>query len=276
MKLTMLGTGNALVTECYNTCFVLSDAGQHFLVDGGGGSAILHQLKHAGIDWMDVRTIFVTHKHVDHLLGVVWMVRMICQFMRQGSYTGEATIYANDEVAGLLVEFAQKLLQPQEAAQIGPRLHIVAVADGEQRRVLGRPVTFFDIGSTKAKQFGFSMNLEPQEAPQLQRRDEGRLVCCGDEPCTPAGRPYAAGARWLLHEAFCLHSQADVFHPYEKHHSTVKDACELAEQLGVENLVIYHTEDHTLSQRRQLYTAEGRAYYRGNLFVPDDLDSIEL
>ena len=25
MKLTMLGTGNALVTECYNTCFVLSD-----------------------------------------------------------------------------------------------------------------------------------------------------------------------------------------------------------------------------------------------------------
>ena len=25
MKLTMLGTGNAVVTECYNTCFVLED-----------------------------------------------------------------------------------------------------------------------------------------------------------------------------------------------------------------------------------------------------------
>ena len=25
MKLTMLGTGNALVTECYNTCFVLEE-----------------------------------------------------------------------------------------------------------------------------------------------------------------------------------------------------------------------------------------------------------
>ncbi len=25
MKLTMLGTGNALVTECYNTCFVIKD-----------------------------------------------------------------------------------------------------------------------------------------------------------------------------------------------------------------------------------------------------------
>ena len=25
MKLAMLGTGNALVTECYNTCFVVED-----------------------------------------------------------------------------------------------------------------------------------------------------------------------------------------------------------------------------------------------------------
>ena len=37
MKLTMLGTGNAVVTNCYNTCFVLSDDGKYFLVDGGGG-----------------------------------------------------------------------------------------------------------------------------------------------------------------------------------------------------------------------------------------------
>ena len=51
MKLTMLGTGNALVTECYNTCFVLSDGNDHFMVDGGGGMTVLHQLKYAGLDW---------------------------------------------------------------------------------------------------------------------------------------------------------------------------------------------------------------------------------
>ena len=34
MKLTMLGTGNALVTECYNTCFVIEqqNAGQNFFL----------------------------------------------------------------------------------------------------------------------------------------------------------------------------------------------------------------------------------------------------
>ena len=96
MKLTMLGTGNALVTECYNTCFVIEDKGQYFMVDGGGGSAILHQLKHAGYDWMDMRHIFVTHKHVDHLMGIIWMVRMICQFMNHGEYQGEACIYSHE------------------------------------------------------------------------------------------------------------------------------------------------------------------------------------
>lgn len=84
MKLTMLGTGKAVVTECYNTCFVLSDKNRHFLVDGGGGSGILKQLKDAGIDWQDIHDIFVTHKHMDHILGVMWMIRMAVQAMKRG------------------------------------------------------------------------------------------------------------------------------------------------------------------------------------------------
>ena len=77
-------------------------------------------------------------------------------------------------------------------------------------------------------------------------------------------------------EAFCLYGQRDIFNPYEKHHSTVKDASELAQQLGVKNLVLYHTEDKNIKNRKELYGAEGREYYHGNLFVPDDLDVIEM
>ena len=55
MKLTMLGTGNALVTKCYNTCFVFSENNQYFLVDGGGGNTILQQLEKARINWMDIK-----------------------------------------------------------------------------------------------------------------------------------------------------------------------------------------------------------------------------
>ena len=50
MKLTMLGTGHGTATECYNTCFALSnDNSEYFLVDAGGGVGILRQLKYANI-----------------------------------------------------------------------------------------------------------------------------------------------------------------------------------------------------------------------------------
>ena len=119
MELTMLGTGSALVTECYNTCFVLQEDQQYFMVDGGGGSTILHQLKHAGINWKDIKTIFVTHKHIDHITGIIWMLRMICQHMRQGEYEGEATVYAHEELIELLKNLAVKLLQKKDVAFIG-------------------------------------------------------------------------------------------------------------------------------------------------------------
>ena len=36
-KLTMLGTGNAMVTKCYNTCFYVTlENGALFLTDAGG------------------------------------------------------------------------------------------------------------------------------------------------------------------------------------------------------------------------------------------------
>ena len=56
----------------------------------------------------------------------------------------------------------------------------------------------------------------------------------------------------------------------------MKDACERAEKLRVRNLLLYHTEDKTLDERKRLYQKEGSQYYKGNLFIPDDLESLEL
>ena len=262
----MLGTGNALVTECYNTCFIIEDRGELFMVDGGGGNTILRQIKKAGYNWMDIHHIFVTHKHIDHLLGIIYMVRMICQFMASGKYQGEAYIYSHKEILDLIRDIAGKLLQKKQTAFIDGRLHLVEVTDGETMEIIGHEVTFFDIQSTKAKQYGFRMEIG----------DGKMLTCCGDEPLAPALEKYGMESEWLLHEAFCLHGQADIFKPYEKHHSTVKDACEIAEKLKVKNLLLYHTEDKNLACRKEMYSAEGKKYYSGNLYIPDDSESIEL
>ncbi|MCI9583229.1 MAG: MBL fold metallo-hydrolase [Clostridium sp.] len=281
MKLTMLGTGNAMVTRCYNTCFVISEDGRHFLVDGGGGNLLLRQLEDAAVDWRNIRDIFVTHRHMDHVLGILWLMRRLCQSMAAGDCGGTVRLYAHEELTGMIRDMAHMLLQKKQAAYIrdsgdwegaaaGPGeekgIVLIPVSDQEERRILDRRVVFFDIHSGKAKQFGFTMYLQGEE----------KLTCCGDEPYHESERAFAEGSRWLLHEAFCLHSQAERFHPYEKHHSTVKDACQAAERLRVKNLVLYHTEDTCLAERKALYTEEAAGYFSGNLYVPDDLEEIEL
>lgn len=117
------------------------------------------------------------------------------------------------------------------------QFHLTEVRDDQTLRIIDRDFTFFDIRSTKAKQFGYCLQLDA----------ERKLTCCGDEPYSQHLQKYAQDSDWLLHEAFCLYSQAAVFDPYEKHHSTVKDACQLAQRLNVKNLLLYHTEDKKLN-----------------------------
>ena len=117
MKLTILGTGNAQVTECYNTCYVLSSEEGPLLVDGGGGSMILSRLKQAGIDADSIHHIIVTHKHIDHLLGIIWMLRVICQDMNRGNYEGEAYIYAHKELSEMILTLAEMLLNKKDEAE---------------------------------------------------------------------------------------------------------------------------------------------------------------
>jgi len=266
MKITMLGTGCALVTECYNTCFIIEDRDHLMLVDGGGGNAILKKIADAGYKITDIKNIFVTHKHMDHIMGIIWLVRAIAQSMNKGKYIGDAYIYGHEEVIELVRDISTKLLNKKEIVRMDDRIHLTVVSDGEKKMIDKREYTFFDIGSTKAKQFGFRYEMSNNEV----------LVCCGDEPYNECEREYAYQADWMMHEAFCLFSEADEFDPYEKHHSTVKDACELAEELGVKNLILYHTEDKNIANRKALYSEEGKAFYNGNLIIPDDMEVIEI
>lgn len=76
-QIIMLGTGNATVTQCYNTCFLLETSTTRLLVDAGGGNGVLRQLQRAGVAIRDLHHLFVTHAHTDHVLGVIWVIRMV-------------------------------------------------------------------------------------------------------------------------------------------------------------------------------------------------------
>lgn len=264
--LIVLGTGNAGALRCYNTCFVLHDEHSPVLVDAGGGNGILTQLARADVPVESLHHAFLTHCHTDHLLGMIWVLRAIATRMASETYDGVFTLFGHKEAMQTVRAIAMMTLPQSMTRFFDQRIRLKAVQDGEEAPLGPYSATFFDIGSTKARQFGFALTLQNGKA----------LTCLGDEPCTPQGRPFAEGSDWLLSEAFCLYAERERFKPYEKHHGTVREACLTATELGVRNLVLWHTEDTRLCERKALYTAEGRPLFSGALFVPDDLDTIAL
>ena len=229
-QITMLGTGNATVSQIYNTCFLLQTPSTLMLVDAGGGNGILAQLKKV------IKTII------------------------------------------------DMILAKKQLAKVAERVVFHQLEDGDCFEVGDMKLECFDIQSTKEKQFGFRAELpavsEDNAASDNASEDNHAkplvLTCLGDEPYNEQNRRYIEGADWMMCEAFCLYADRDTFKPYEKCHSTALDAGKLAEELGVKNLILYHTEEKTLANRKENYTREAAENFKGRIFVPDDLEVIEL
>ena len=268
-QITMLGTGNATVSQIYNTCFVLQTSSTLMLVDAGGGNGILSQLKKANVLISDIHHLFVTHAHTDHVLGVIWVIRMVAQCK---GYEGLLHVYGNDKVMKVIKTIIDMILAKKQLAKVAERVVFHQLEDGDCFEVGDMKLECFDIQSTKEKQFGFRAEL-----PSSDESDKPLvLACLGDEPYNEQNRRYIVGADWMMCEAFCLYADRDTFKPYEKCHSTALDAGKLAEELGVKNLILYHTEEKTLANRKENYTREAAENFKGRIFVPDDLEVIEL
>ena len=268
-QITMLGTGNATVSQIYNTCFVLQTPSTLMLVDAGGGNGILAQLKKINVQISDIHHLFVTHAHTDHVLGGIWVIRMVAQCK---GYEGLLHVYGNDKVIKVIKTIIDMILAKKQLAKVAERVVCHQLEDGDCFEVGDMKLECFDIQSTKEKQFGFRAEL-----PSSDESDKPLvLACLGDEPYNEQNRRYIVGADWMMCEAFCLYADRDTFKPYEKCHSTALDAGKLAEELGVKNLILYHTEEKTLANRKENYTREAAENFKGRIFVPDDLEVIEL
>lgn len=271
-QITMLGTGNATVSQIYNTCFLLQTPGSLMLVDAGGGNGILAQLKKVNVQISDIHHLFVTHAHTDHVLGVIWVIRMVAQC---NGYEGLLHVYGNDKVMKVIKTIIDMILAKKQLAKVAERVVFHQLEDGDSFEVGDMKLECFDIQSTKEKQFGFRAEL-----PSSSSSDESDkplvLACLGDEPYNEQNRRYIVGADWMMCEAFCLYADRDTFKPYEKCHSTALDAGKLADELGVKNFILYHTEEKTLANRKENYTREAAENFKGRIFVPDDLEVIEL
>lgn len=265
MKATFLGTGCAMVLKRYNTCFLLEDGDNKLLVDAGGGNEILCRLDRLGVPVTSIGGMYVTHSHTDHILGTPWVIRAVGTAMAEEGYTGTFTIAACKETLSHVRGICEMILGKKMTKYFDKQILFQEVRDGEQIQLAGFPLTCFDIGSKKMKQFGF----------QLPLGNGGMLCFPGDEPLKPECEKYAEGAKWLFSEAYCLYADRDTYHPYERSHVTSLDAAQLAEKVKAHNLLIYHTEDYG-DDRKKRMTEEAKTVFSGNVYVPEDMECILL
>ncbi len=268
-KIIMLGTGRAMTLDCYNTCFLLqNNAKDSILVDTGGGLQILKQFRDAKIDFRNIHHIILSHKHTDHILGFFWIMRYtsMLKLFDGDNYEGNLNVYMHRELESTIRNIMFEVLPEKITKWIDNRIIFHIVEDKQEVKILNYNIKFLDIHAKKDRQFGFETKLENGK----------KFVFLGDETFDEALREEVENADWLLHEAMCLDSEADVKKPYEKMHSTAKTAAQIADSLKVKNLLLYHADDNDLKNRKKLYTQEAKEYFSGNIYVPDDLDVIEL
>lgn len=264
-KLYILGTGAATVSKYINTACVFEDADELFLVDGTGGNDIIRCFDSLQLSFNKLHHAFLSHEHTDHLLGMIWTIRMVTEYMDLGTYKGVFYLYGHKEVLDKVNTICHMLLKKKSIKLLNERIVFKPVADNEECEILKHKFVFFDIGSTKAKQYGFVM-----------WNGDKKIVFAGDEALNEQGKYYGQEADLLLSEAFCLESDEARMHAHEYRHQTVKECAEIAQALQVKKLLIWHTEDETYGKRRELYRKEAAAYYKGEIIVPEDGEILML
>lgn len=264
-KIIMLGTGNGGAIELYNTCFVIQNHIGDFLVDMGGSIEILKRLNRVNIDYKSIKNIFISHNHTDHILGIFWLFKKISICFMHGEIIDRISVYCNDVVYETIKEVSKYLLPDKLMKVIYDNVDFIILQDGDMHQINEIKYKFFDINARGTKQFGFECILNNK-----------RLVFLGDETLNPNIYDKVKDADYAMHEAFCLDSEENIFHAYEKNHSTVKSASEVMNKLNVKNLILYHTEESHGTERKALYSKEGKENFNGNIIVPDDLETIDI
>lgn len=264
-KITMLGTGSGGTLDLYNTCFAIQNAKGVFLIDTGGSIEIIKRLKQANIKLEEIKNIFISHNHTDHILGLIWMFKKMFKMVTNGKIKEKINIYCNDVVYEAIKGVSNYILPPAIMNPIDSITNFVVLNDCDKYTINGVNYKFFDILAKGTKQFGFECNL-----------DGNRFIFLGDETLNPLLNEKIKGADYVTHEACCLDREENIFHPYKRNHSTALSAAKTMNELNVKNLILYHTEESHGIDRKSLYLEEAQSVFNGSVIVPDDLEVIQL
>ena len=290
MQVTFLGTSSGVPTRARNVSAValrLPQRSEMWLFDCGEGTQ--HQFLRSDLRLSQLRRVFITHMHGDHVFG---LPGLLASLGLSGSCNAGVDLYGPDPLDAYLtgalnnsstrIGYPLQVHRVRQAAEQGsvlfedadltvrctPLTHRVPAYAYrvEQKPLAGR----FDIAQAKELQIPPGPVYAQLKRGETVTLDDGRvidgtslcgperpgvsLVYCTDTVFSEAAVELARGADLLIHESTFAHAEAEM--AFQKQHSTSTMAAQTAAEAGVGQLVLTH-----LSPR----------YVAGNPVTPDDL-----
>lgn len=266
MKITFLGTSGSMPTDKRGLASIaLRRKGELLLFDCGEGTQ--RQMIHAGISPMKVDTIFVTHFHGDHFLGIAGLIQTLSLMDRERNLEvyGPSGIEEKIDTFLDLPIFKQKFevqtefLSPDSPIRCdGYEVRACEVDHGVPGLAYAlvedeRPGKFYPERAEK---------LGVERGPDFSRLQEGeevtaedgsvvkpdqvmgpsrpgrKIVYSGDTRPTDRMIEFAEGADVLIHDATLDDDLKDL--AFKGGHSTATDAAKVAKEAEVESLVLTH------------------------------------
>lgn len=227
-------------------------------MDTGYGNEVSRALLEIGFEPRTIENVFISHSDSDHILGIVPLMR----FIRKADHKIRliADVYTHKAIESLFAYVSKKHWRDAQK-----NLELITIADGDKLEFSDLKLEFVETG-TKVPMFGVICELPTGK----------KLFYPGDEPIRPEHYDRIENIDYLIHEAFCLHNQLEAYDPHKKAHGTALEAAQKAQEVEAKNLLLVHMEDETLETRKEAYAAEVKSAFSGEVFVPVDLDSINL
>ncbi|WP_227937431.1 MBL fold metallo-hydrolase [Alkalihalobacillus deserti] len=267
----MLGTGSPrLNKERMATAHLLSMGGESILVDCAEGTTM--QLVKADIPPQDIKYVFFTHLHADHMLGYAnFLISSWVEGRRELTVVGPV---GTKKMHDLLVEMLEN--------------------DINYRMSLGRPDTGIrDVKVIEIEKEG-RVNVElpidvhcaemvhnvPTFAYRFDKESDSVVFGGDTAPPTDPLAKLAEGAGMLIHDA-CLTlieddqtpNSSKIWENLQKEHCTPAQAAETAKKANVKQLVLTHFLPK-MNPKNVLDEAAG--VFNGEIIIPNDLDVIKL
>jgi ribonuclease Z len=255
-RVTLLGTGDPLNWERAQTSLAVPlEGGETLLVDASSGTVLLGRLEAAGIPLQNVRHLFVSHAHFDHVGGLAPL--LVAMTPLPEAYID---VHATPETLEALKELLA-LTIPGVESWLGGRLTWREIAPGEVVRVNDAEITPFRTDHD-VPCVGFRVGL-----------GGSIMVYTADTRPYPALVENAREAELLIHEAYGPEDDAERAHAIG--HSTASEAGRAARAAGVRRLVLTHFRASRFVAPKEL-AAEAASTFGNPVEAAVDLDTFDF